>query len=157
MKKLIVLAVTALMLAGCSAQASSAPSASSSPSASVAAQDNSKSDAAAPASATATDTITAPKLTLAETCTKFIAAYTANPPIKGSKDNQAYWATMRDQLRPVHEGAAPEAKSFMDGLFAYYSLQADSWDPAQTPARTNAAAPYLADSYKVCGDYFPKR
>jgi len=156
---MILLSASALLLAGCAAPASSAastPSASvpvAAPSVSAAAIDNASSPTAK-ASAVApspSDTVSAePKLSTADTCKAFAAVLKANNPAVGSSDNQKYWATVRDQLRPVVEKASAEAKPSLDGVFAYFDTRANHWEPTPSKAVGQQATQAFDSFDKVC-------
>lgn len=158
LKKPIMLSAAALLLAGCAAPAATStvgtatPSASSSaaPAGSAVATDNASSPAAAaPAVA---------KMSTADTCKNFTTVFAANQPAAGSSDNQKYWETVRDQLRPVSESASDDVKPALDGMISYFDTRAKHWDAnaahhldASTPPDTGKKGTEAFDGMsKVC-------
>ncbi|HEX9086478.1 MAG TPA: hypothetical protein VF867_03000 [Arthrobacter sp.] len=155
MKKVIVLAATVLLLAGCSATASSAPSATTA--ASAAASSAPAADGSTAAADPAGYPAGYPALSVEDTCTKFTAILTANKPAPGSSDNQKYWATIRDALIPIRAGAAAETKTDMEGIFTFFDTRAEHWEPTVPAEAGKAADSFLTSFAATCTPYAAKK
>ncbi|MEW1821207.1 hypothetical protein AB0323_10490 [Arthrobacter sp. NPDC080031] len=113
-KEILAVAGAMLVLTGCSTPATTAT-----PAAANVASTTPPSSGPTPGTAA---------LTLLETCMAVNKAL--NPPA-GETDTPGYWASVRDQLRPLGEDqkTAPLLKADIQGAIVYTTIRANTWAP----------------------------